>query len=70
MSKSYRGYYIQWSAYENCYQVRKYQIGYGNKSIVVARRESEGEAKMFIDDTLDGTTKEDEYERKQVKGGI
>lgn len=72
MSKPYRGYYIQFSAHENCYQVRKYlpvecrRYGSGN-SIVVARRDSESEAKMFIDDEVDGTNKEEEFERDQIK---
>jgi len=72
MSKSYRGYYIQWSAYENCYQVRKYLPANSRglnsiRSIVVARRDSEAEAKMYIDDEVDGTNKEEQYEKDQIK---
>lgn len=64
MAKTYRGYYIHFNHYENCYQVRTY---IGGRSVVIARRESEGEAQMFIDDTIDGTNKEEEYEQKQIK---
>lgn len=72
MSKPYRGYYIQWSPHENCYQVRKYLPvdcrRYGNdRSIVIARRDTEYEAKMFIDDEVDGTNKEEIFEENQIK---
>lgn len=64
----YRGYYIYWSAYENCYQVRKYT--YNHESVILARRDTINEAQMCIDDMVDDTTKEDEYERQQIEGGI
>ena len=72
MSRPYRGYYIQWSPHENCYQVRKYltvesRSYKSDKSIVIARRDTESEARMFIDDEVDGTNKEEEFEENQIK---
>lgn len=72
MSRPYRGYYIQWSPHENCYQVRKYlpadhRGSNSVRSIVVARRDSESEAKMYIDDEVDGTDKEEQYEKDQIR---
>lgn len=63
MANVYRGYRIIFNSTENAYRIIKLING---REVVIDRRDSEDECHMFIDDTLDGTNKEEEWERQQI----